>query len=1077
MKISIIADAIVVENNANVDIHYPLILPFVPLKLNVVSHEKYRRFGPSYKKRMADSRQMPLLINDIDHETTLKHVSVQHYVKFLVAFVNSGIPIRVIKKENQFIVLAVFHEKIIGNKNRKDLENKINEKWRRLPQFPKLSLSPRMLYSLKKYPFFAFNVQNLFKHHRKWLIPFSTYGMILDRLASEFQVPDDQTETFSGNEAIKEYEDNGISVYVFSVRKKKYRLENGNVLLVYGPIHEIGEWFPHVLARFRDRLLWLGNFPERNGVSRQIDFQKYRVDFLNLLKRIDVGSDVTFFGNYLWRITQMKSFRKAFRKLLTIIEQKGLGQGLNNVPFSRIIEAFGHPEVSQAMSEGERRFVYATFIQLDNYRFLDPETASNPLVFEEFGYLWHSLRNPNIIQMLFEAYILLKFASIHDMGYSLLVVEDQDAALHLLESNALELIQSEFPDLKIILSLKECKRVSNTYHQLIIGKHQVSQFLPNNASARFPKTINLYRNPAGKGFVHVAIDNFPISTFTNEFDPLLLEEGSPPSLLSPIQEENEEVRIVLQKIIVDGNTSLLSSHKFSEKVKEHVDIALLLEKFPIIGLSKGFDLTEVSSTKMNRLKRSEIREIQNSSIERAVERGFVLTIGKGYSSDSDQFEITENGIKWYHTLLQKIRKDFIDLVVTLPNTFEIFDKVGNKVKELMELRQLSNSRIVHLKLLEYGFMAFAYGNFGLHVPALLLGLYSLFDPKIEFSEPEFIDGELDSLYRLRCVSLKTKVLELFQTQSNQQDNPKKIEMEEENRFENASQYIDELPNPIPSSIKTSAPSIPEILKFMKESKLTTVVLPKSDNLSLDQKISVIKEIPINGFFTESSSKKLGSFRSMKLGQLLEFSKEEIENEISEPVIAEKLYSLKSKCVNQKFVYLFSQLDAYYKKLTIATGIRIPKSLLPHDIVIPMSDDNTAKIREGVNQSSTNLEIFGRFFHIILLIWCNNEQLRLKITKKTSDASSEWIKSVTSLDVKEFTPHLLTEMNRLIQAFQEFRGGMEIKEDSYKMKPTPFMVSVGYFRLNRLWKLIEENDPESNKRLIFEKIHKIVEYRS
>ena len=164
-------------------------------------------------------------------------------------------------------------------------------------------------------------------------------------------------------------------------------------------------------------------------------------------------------------------------------------------------------------------------------------------------------------------------------------------------------------------------------------------------------------------------------------------------------------------------------------------------------------------------------------------------------------------------------------------------------------------------------------------------------------------------------------------------------------------------------------------------------------------------------------------------------------------------------------------------MAIGAGIKVPKSLLPHEIVIPLSHENIHAITRDISESVTNLEIFGRFFHDLLRIWSNNEKVRLKITKKENIQIRDWIRLVESLNLDEYTPAVVTELNRLIQAFQELRGGMEIKDDPYESKPSPFLVSVGYLRLNRLWKHIEENDPEENREHIVAMLTKVIEYRS
>lgn len=1073
LDISVIDNSVVVRKNGFIDLYFPFIIPFRPLKLNVADPERLKHLRFSTKAKMVQENNMPLLINHLEKEETLKHMSVQHYVNFITSMIAQNISVRIIKKKNRFMIVGIHHERFPELIDHREMQNRILNLKSDYRSFPEIRFLSKTISIVGKFPFFSFKPELAFQYNKKWTIPVSSYGSILDRIIAEFKSPEDLDENAISTHAVGDFEGNELSAYVFSVSDRKYQLEEGQTLLVYGPSYELGEWFPQVLGTFRDRLLWLGNFPSECGREHSVDFQKFRVDFLSLLHSNQIGSDPTIIGEWLSKILKVKSFRKAFWKLVNMIRQKGLGQGLNNVPFSKIIEAFGHPDVSQSMTEHERWTIYTTFLQIADYQLLDGETPEHPLVYNEFGYLWHSLNNQNVIQMLFEAFVLLKYGSLHQMDYSLLVVENQEASLHLLTTGALQSIQSEFPHLKIILCLRQCTRLSQMHHELIIGKHQVAKFLKFEKVMKFTKTINLFHQPGRTKLTEVKIDNFGEYFFENEFEQGLLEEADPPRQTSVnLGSSNAGVELIMKKLTPTGKVKPISTPDYIELIKERVGLCQLLERFPLIRRIRGFSLTENMTPSLIRLRRIDLDRLHENNVELAVKNGFILSIGKGYSKETEEFELTSKGIGWYTTQIKRIKQDFVDLVQTLPYTFDHFKETEQKLKELVDLRQVSVSRLVNLKLIEYGFIAFAFGNAQQSIPGILIALYSVFDNENEFSDAVAISDEIDSNYRLTCVSLKSKVLELI-TQTEEKTKLEEI-VEDPSIIKDVDDIDSGLLKSSPEEIPHLSPSLPEIMEFMRDNRLTSVLLAEEDKMSAEQKYAAFISIPVKGFFNETTARKLGSFKNVKLKKLLSISIDEIKLEINDQPILEKIQQLRSLASNHKFNELFSYLSQYYKKVILAMGLKAPKAILPPDVVIPLSKSDKEHILESIMKSRSNFEAFGKFFLAILQVWAQNEQLR-KRPSKEKDKLVEWINKVDSVKEVNFTNETIAVLNRLVQSYQEMRGGMQIKfpEDG---TPKYNLVATTQFRLNKLWVLIDD-DLNRNKSFLIKIVPTIAGFRS
>lgn len=194
------------------------------------------------------------------------------------------------------------------------------------------------------------------------------------------------------------------------------------------------------------------------------------------------------------------------------------------------MNSFALPEVSPSITERERRTVHSVFGQLDNLELLDSPGEERKNILHEFSYLWHGIEAREPRQTLFETFILLKKTSLSGMPYSLLVIHDFDIASHLISSRGLEIIQSEFPELRFILCMRDCRKFADRYHQLILGKHQVVTILKELDKQTPEGNYAIYIDPNTKGPFKVHLEEMYCQPFDNPPNEALLKEENFPAI-------------------------------------------------------------------------------------------------------------------------------------------------------------------------------------------------------------------------------------------------------------------------------------------------------------------------------------------------------------------------------------------------------------------------------------------------------------------------------------------------------------------------------------------------------------------
>ncbi|RMG32201.1 MAG: hypothetical protein D6732_13680 [Methanobacteriota archaeon] len=496
------------------EFNFLYVIPFIKLTPRLINERQLRYLRRS-RFDIDTGRAIPV---EGEHRETvvrnLRHLEVRNYIGAVLSLYRQGHAIRVLKYKAGIIIVGVYHERkhITENDNIKKLIKTVSRNSRRFfGLYPRANIRGCIM-SMKQHPWFAITPDMFFKRNRKWQIPLSFRNAVLDRLSTELKVlfpetviPDSHAVPLSSF---------SHSPYLFSSGNKRYGLTDGKTILVHGSKWDVDGWLHQSIGEYRDRMLFLGEFPLNAGSPKHLDFATYHLDFHKMLD--ECGGDATLFGKFISRISGIEEFQVSFRNFISTIRKE---RQLFMDPFSKLIESLNDPDAFAGLSEKDRRWIRLGFIQIDDSSILD---GNSEFPIEHFGHAWHQICRKRPRQMLFEAYLMLKVAVLYHCRYSLLVIQDPDCSFHLLRSNGLDVIRSEFPHLKIVLCLKESWSYMHRFHQLILGKFQVQKFLPEEEirDRRIPSV--LYLDPNGVEAIRVHVDYFNLKPYENRFDPYLL---------------------------------------------------------------------------------------------------------------------------------------------------------------------------------------------------------------------------------------------------------------------------------------------------------------------------------------------------------------------------------------------------------------------------------------------------------------------------------------------------------------------------------------------------------------------------
>ncbi len=254
------------------------------------------------------------------------------------------------------------------------------------------------------------------------------------------------------------------------------------------------------------------------------------------------------------------------------------------------------------------------------------------------------------------------------------------------------------------------------------------------------------------------------------------------------------------------------------------------------------------------------------------------------------------------------------------------------------------------------------------------------------------------------------------------------------------------------------PTIANLERYMEENNLSAVILPETD-LFHDHglKMKIMDQIPLHAFFPPSARKRLKELRSRTHADAnpQTSSTRKIQRDVR------ALLELRE---NGDFLTLFSKLDARFRKLVIASGIRIPKSLLPPDILVPMGLERIKGIHTRLEQCRDNVELFCTFLKEILKVWVAYEQLRNK------SPDPEWMARATA--EHEHGEETLAELYKLILYYQTVRGGMKVSRP-----PETYFARAEQLTLDRLWDRLRKDTVRENIDFLLPILEQVVEYRS
>ncbi len=1057
--LSLIDNFIVKDNGKQIHVYCPFIIPFRQLDLDIMTLQAYEKMS-STKKRVTSS-QSSILLENHNKKEALESASIRQYVSLLLSLPQMGIKLRIIKHKRNFIILGILEETIdLANwiRDSEKIKQKIISQVKGFA-LPVLSQESVIFSSTGKKKFY-FVPKIFLKLNKKYQLSLAVHSNLLNELALTLQTKLSVFEDCNSNDTVIPLDE--LFPYLFSTSSNKFGLAENGIVNVHGTKEEREKWLKHSLNNYQGRLLCVGSVPKDIGNFSILDLTTLKIDFLKILRAVRVGQDITVFGNFFEQLIQVPNFTRAFRKFIQSLFQQGYPHQQTGVQFSKLISSLAHSDVASVLSDKERRIVYFSFLHLNDYSFLDAPDENDISLFNMFAFLWHKILTADPVQTMLETFLLLKFAVFNDMPYNLLVIADVDLSHFLTHSNLLEVLQAEFPTLRIVLCHRLKYSLSQKFHQLILGKALVNKFFPEIGSY-LSNNVALYHNPTNNKVIPVYYDNSPLKYFENEYDEFLLEEGTPLNQEEDIVPLSEKEKELLDRIKTNVFDLTIKSEDFLKMLHDNVAMFSILELFPGIKTSLGFELKKSleSNSEWFSIKGIDIPESLMRSITICIEAGFVILEKSGYSDESNEYRLTKDGYVFYLDTLQKIFENnslyFPDMAIMN----ETFQNVENIINNQISVRQLPLNAKIMLWFLKVGYTAYIFGIKNLHIPPLLLGLYRTYNPRYSFTNPTLVEDRIVSDYHLEWQILWNQALETHDYESGTMVAPPS---------NSSPSPVENLPLELS---KTPIAPIKEIIETMIDSQANHVILPTVD-LTEEKKISLLGQLTVSDFLTDHQQRLQFPIMKLTLHELGNITNKEIIAQSNEK-LSDFIIEIKTLYLNLKTAMLFSKLQDKAKLTLIAAGFKPVKSALPSNVLIPISDENRSKISQTILSSTDVIHAYYFFYKGIIQLWARSEEYRRKITKKHDSLIDEWLDKVKHLPDDTPNQKLLLLLRDLLFKYQEIRGGMFFR--MVNSSSAPYLVKVAYVKTDKIWIDIEKQNMANAQNALIQKLNDIAEYRS